>query len=1708
MDTETRKELFKIKEDYAIKEKELIKTLPETLQGFIWENKENKSNRYYSDIIYNQIRQDFKTGKLKKGSEIFTKEFPELLEIWIPEDYRPVLVYACDNFTNWQLSSGWYRLSIRDSRVESYIERIFSLMKQIHQIGMFKISPIDFLLKNYDEVAKEEFYYNYGNLYSAIMAMYLDEGNQQVIELVKNKMLCENNYGTVEADDVRAIVMSRNSECIKLLGDYLLAARLQEGIRQVICENMDFGTTEAFNSLLEVIIQNNLIRFAGVKRALATWTGIEMENDFSDRIAKKLVGLCHDCLSSENMVKSCLNSEDSLEIYSALWATGAYDMAECEKLMQDIAQNGTVHQVMTMGIYIRNCVRNDNFSEKLANNIAKAVYSKYWDNLDVICVFSESYLNDISRYVYSVYNSIYNSKNNQENTISYDAYFDSREELVEQYNLLTKIYNNFEGKQHTVSPCVFPWNSDSISRGDVIYNMAVLAYMIDDEEKIDFVLNLLSEIPYSRSSILGIILANPKSDYQKKMLFKYVGDRDDYTRNVAYKIIENKVPDLENYIPEITDLLRFKTPDIRKYAIKMIMQLPKQKICDTVKSLCEDKKTEKRLAGLDIIINAKNNSTIVDVCKEYALNIAKPTSKEQILIDEIKKFGEKNVLDVAGYGLYNPDTVEQVEFKFKPQNKFLEIFPNSKFFGGAKGYESIEKYIEIIKALDELVEQNKYLEYTTAYGETQLLGNNFHKTDYCEANTKNIMDKYPFKELWVEFYNQHIKDSVITFKLKLLLEYCSHSNDDFYVKCSKGLTELFGIDFKGIEQLEVKRLSTINTVISNLCNDFGCGDIVDELKNYVAYFLLNGIDDYDIEYNYINYNNQVYKHHGVVPNVNVYQIFAKKFCQSMNDEEFASWFPFLFLINEKCPKSVDYQRNLNIFYQYNYADCIRANSLGILSKDYLYKKLFEGTGINTVSTLAKIFDKEKRTDILRKNDTNGYIENRELTKLFGEGYDKENLTETQKKSAQTVWELYNNAICLMIDTELKRGDSETVFSKNLWSNSIVFGVDNFVKILLAMDGETFVRGYCGYYGIYGSQEVSKKNSLSHLLSVCVPSSTDTQEKFNKAIKQAKISDKRLIEATLYSYSWIDYTANYLGWNGFKSACFYFMAHINDYLDDTKKAIIARYTPLSSEQLQQGAFDINWFKEAYSQLGEERFNIIYDAAKYICDGSKHSRARKYADATTGKLDIEQTKATIADKRNKDLLMAYSLIPIKNEQDMTERYMYIQQFLKESKKFGSQRRASEATAVDIALTNLANAAGLGDTTRLALKMETNIISMMQKQFEWNIQDEFELKIDVSEQGKSSVAIQKKGKLLKTVPAKLKKNKYYLELKENVKSLNEQYRRAKAMFEQAMEDKTEFTVGEILNIYKNPVLKPIVENLVYKHKNNLGFLQQDGNLTTLYGESVKLRKNSKITVAHCFDLYQDGHWAEYQKYLFDNQIKQPFKQIFRELYIKTEEEMLMYNSRRYAGNQIQPKKTVACLKTRKWTADYESGLCKVYFKENIVARIYALADWFSPAEIEAPTIEFVDFSDRKTGKSLQIKDIPDIIFSEVMRDVDLAVSVAHVGGVDPETSHSTIEMRASIAEFTLPMLGIENTEIKGTHAIIKGSLAEYSVHLGSGVVHISAGSQLNILPVHSQQRGKIFLPFVDEDPKTAEILSKIILLSADTKIKDPYILNQIKH
>ena len=483
----------------------------------------------------------------------------------------------------------------------------------------------------------------------------------------------------------------------------------------------------------------------------------------------------------------------------------------------------------------------------------------------------------------------------------------------------------------------------------------------------------------------------------------------------------------------------------------------------------------------------------------------------------------------------------------------------------------------------------------------------------------------------------------------------------------------------------------------------------------------------------------------------------------------------------------------------------------------------------------------------------------------------------------------------------------------------------------------------------------------------------------------------------------------------------------------------------------------------------------------------------------------------EKRNQEKLRCYPLIPIAegDKQEALRRYEFIQKFLKESKQFGAQRRDSEKKACNTAMENLAITTGLMDVNRLVWQMESAKMDEIRPYMEATELDGVAVRLVIDTEGDAAVTMEKNGKVIKTAPKSFAKNEYFLTLKALVKDLKEQKRRAKESLERAMMESTQFGVEELVNILGNPVISPMVCSLVWTDEADCGFLKLEDvklTLTTLSGEE-KLLDSGLLRIAHPYDLRNSGEWAGYMHLLYEQKLVQPFKQVFREYYPITEDEKQEgLVSRRYAGHQVQPKMTVALLKTRGWTVDYEEGLQKVCYKENLVVRMYALADWFSPAEIEAPTLETIRFYDRNTGEPVELDKVPPIVFSETMRDIDLVVSVAHVGGVDPEASHSTVEMRVAIAAELLRFLKLHNVSWLSAHAKIQGNLGSYAVHMGSGVVHAEGRGMIAILPVHSQARGRIFLPFADDDPKTAEIMSKIILLAEDSKIKDPTILNQI--
>jgi len=238
------------------------------------------------------------------------------------------------------------------------------------------------------------------------------------------------------------------------------------------------------------------------------------------------------------------------------------------------------------------------------------------------------------------------------------------------------------------------------------------------------------------------------------------------------------------------------------------------------------------------------------------------------------------------------------------------------------------------------------------------------------------------------------------------------------------------------------------------------------------------------------------------------------------------------------------------------------------------------------------------------------------------------------------------------------------------------------------------------------------------------------------------------------------------------------------------------------------------------------------------------------------------------------------------------------------------------------------------------------------------------------------------------------------------------------------------------------------------------------------------------------------------------QPFKQVFRELYALTADERTDgTRSRRYAGHQVQPRQALALLGGRGWVTRPEEGVSRTFHAEGVVARLAFLQGFYTPADVDGLTLEAVVFTRRGDWQALPLAELPPRLFSEVMRDLDLVVSVAHRGGVDPEATASTVAMRAALLTETCGLLGLANVEVRERNAIVKGTLGDYSLHLGSAQVQLLGGPALCIVAVQSQHRGRLFLPFADDDPRTAEVMAKALLLARDGEIQDPNILDQLR-
>ncbi|MFY1691884.1 DUF4132 domain-containing protein [Plantactinospora sp. WMMB782] len=340
-------------------------------------------------------------------------------------------------------------------------------------------------------------------------------------------------------------------------------------------------------------------------------------------------------------------------------------------------------------------------------------------------------------------------------------------------------------------------------------------------------------------------------------------------------------------------------------------------------------------------------------------------------------------------------------------------------------------------------------------------------------------------------------------------------------------------------------------------------------------------------------------------------------------------------------------------------------------------------------------------------------------------------------------------------------------------------------------------------------------------------------------------------------------------------------------------------------------------------------------------------------------------------------------------------------------------------------------------------------------------------------------------------------------------------------------------------------------------------DGTLRTAEGKEIAAGTTVRLWHPIGRDVSEVLAW---RGWLETNRVTQPFKQAHREVYLLTAaEERTRVYSNRYAAHILRQHQFHALAAVRGWRNklrmmvddSYEPatrelpqwGLRAEFWIEGIgedwdadttesgaylrlatdQVRFYPLTAPVHYAHAGGGGYEqWVDQGAQPT-EPVPLAEIPPLVLSEILRDVDLFVGVASVGN-DPTwqdggpggrfreywASYSfgelsgTAQTRREMLERLVPRLAVaDRAKVDGRFLVVRGDLRTYKIHLGSGNILMSPNDQyLCIVPKQAAgSSGKdVFLPF-EGDRVLAVILSKALMLAKDTAITDPTITQQIR-
>ena len=363
-----RKSLEKDVEKFVEKIKKDSKKLDKESQKFIEDIfLEEKDELHYGYGIYlkDTIKEKFSSKKDVKFNDIFPKNVYPAMELLTGKKFFKIFLEIVKNATKYPFSIGYDRRMVRSSSYYNHINFLFELFEDLVELNFLNLDIVTVVKGEYDN----DGIYGLHNPY--LIAYEIDNGNKELIDLIKEALGSQKSKIDLNYSIMQAIFISNNKELLELTGKLLLAAKLQEGIRQEICENMDRGLQENFEYMFKIIYDNNLIRFSSVKRALATWTGLTRdESDDISKFGKKELEIINRLIVNPKYEDELLKSDDNVEVYLGLWNKSTRDIKYSVEAMEKLLKSSKYHIKLLISYYL-DIIENKDYQREIAKKVIK-----------------------------------------------------------------------------------------------------------------------------------------------------------------------------------------------------------------------------------------------------------------------------------------------------------------------------------------------------------------------------------------------------------------------------------------------------------------------------------------------------------------------------------------------------------------------------------------------------------------------------------------------------------------------------------------------------------------------------------------------------------------------------------------------------------------------------------------------------------------------------------------------------------------------------------------------------------------------------------------------------------------------------------------------------------------------------------------------------------------------------------------------------------------------------------------------------------------------------------------------------------------------------------------------------------------------------------------------------------------------------------------